>query len=68
MAGLRLLVLAFAEARPVFRGHLLAWLVMFLLVCLQMTTTLRPLVGTADRFWPTEKRFFIGHWWDCVTK
>ena len=42
------------------------WVVIFLLVALQMTTALRPILGKSDRFFPTEKKFFIGHWGDCL--
>jgi hypothetical protein len=38
------------------------WFTIFVLVCLQMTTALRPLVGSADTLLPTEKRFFLAHW------
>jgi hypothetical protein len=31
-----------------------------------MTTALRPLVGQADTVLPTEKKFFITHWGDCL--
>ena len=65
-AGLRLLNLALGNGRSIFRGHLLLWCVMFILVCLQMTTTLRPLLGTTDRFLSTERKFFVVHWWDCA--
>jgi hypothetical protein len=37
-------------------------MIIFLLVMLQMTTTLRPIVGTAETFLPTEKKFFLNHW------
>jgi hypothetical protein len=33
---------------------------------LQMTTALRPLVGTSTTFFPAEKKFFIAHWGDCL--
>jgi hypothetical protein len=36
------------------------------LVVLQMTTALRPIVGTADTFFPTEKRFFLSHWGESL--
>jgi len=36
----------------------------FVVVLLQMSTALRPIVGTSDTFLPTEKKFFIGHWFD----
>jgi hypothetical protein len=38
------------------------WMVIFVLVMVQMTTALRPLLGTADTFLPTKKRFFLSHW------
>lgn len=44
------------------------WIVIFLLVALQMTTALRPIIGKADRFLPgpTQKKFFVSHWADCL--
>jgi hypothetical protein len=27
---------------------------------------LRPIVGKADTFLPTEKKFFLVHWADCL--
>lgn len=44
------------------QGVLHVWCALFLLVTLQMTTALRPLVGKSDTFLPTEKRFFLDHW------
>ena len=44
------------------RNHLKLWSVIFIVVSLQMMTTLRPIVGTSDRFLPTEKKFFLTHW------
>lgn len=38
------------------------WCALFLLVSLQMTTALRPIVGKADTLLPMEKRFFLEHW------
>ncbi len=38
------------------------WASVFLLVALQMTSALRPIIGTSEAFLPTEKRFFIEHW------
>lgn len=46
--------------------HLLVWGVVFALVSLQMTTTLRPIVGTADRFLAPEKKFFLAHWGESL--
>jgi hypothetical protein len=45
-------------------GHLLVWTAMFILVCLQMTSSLRPLIGRSDTFFPTEKKFFLTHWFE----
>jgi len=42
------------------------WMVIFVLVCLQMTTTLRPIVGTAPTLLTAEKKFFVAHWGDCL--
>ncbi len=48
------------------RGHIGVWAIIFLIVCLQMTTALRPIIGTADTFLPAEKRFFLVHWLDVL--
>lgn len=45
-------------------GQLKVWIVIFVLVSLQMTAVLRPLIGTADTLLPTEKKFFVEHWFD----
>lgn len=42
--------------------HLTIWMVIFVLVTFQMTCTLRPLLGQAETFLPTQKRFFLQHW------
>ena len=44
------------------KGYLRVWYAVFLLVCLQMTTALRPLVGRSDTILPTKKLFFLSHW------
>jgi hypothetical protein len=46
-------------------GMMRIWTVIFLLVALQMTTALRPLVGTAPTALPTTKQFFVSHWMEC---
>jgi hypothetical protein len=54
----------------VISGHTLsgmrAWGVMFVLVVLQMTTTLRPLVGPFEGAMLGEKKFFLEHWGEVV--
>ena len=42
--------------------HLRLWFVVFVLMRLQMTTALRPIVGRSDTFLPTKKLFFLAHW------
>ena len=44
------------------RGPLRVWIGIFLLVTLQMSTTLRPLIGRSESLFTTEKRFFLEHW------
>lgn len=41
---------------------LLIWSGIFLLVTLQMTTSLRPILGTAPKILTQEKKFFLQHW------
>jgi hypothetical protein len=48
------------------RGHLKVWGLIFVVVCLQMTTTLRPIIAPAKTFFPTEKKFFMANWWESL--
>ena len=48
--------------------YLLVWTGIFFLVTLQMSTSLRPLIGTADTLLPTKKKFFLEHWFDELGK
>ncbi|SEH09022.1 hypothetical protein [Candidatus Venteria ishoeyi] len=38
------------------------WVFIFLLTLMQMSTTLRPILGTGERWFTPEKQFFILHW------
>lgn len=64
--GLRFLNAGFAHHHDNSGGGIKVWMILFLLVMLQMTAAVRPLIGTADTFLPTEKKFFVNHWRDCV--
>jgi hypothetical protein len=64
--GLRFLQAGFSHSQARSRAGLYTWIIIFLLVALQMTTALRPIVGKADTFLPTEKMFFVTHWGDCL--
>jgi hypothetical protein len=60
--GLKLLS---AQARALGMIHSLdlrLWMIIFVLVTLQMSCALRPLLGDAASFLPTEKKFFLQHW------
>ena len=64
--GLRFLETGFSHSNARSLAGFRVWVVIFLLVALQMTTALRPILGTAKTFLPTEKKFFIAHWGDCL--
>ena len=64
--GLRFLENGFSHSKARSNAGLNTWTVIFILVALQMTTALRPIVGTADTFMPTEKKFFLSHWGECL--
>lgn len=49
-------------------GGLRVWIVIFLLVMVQMTTALRPIIGTSDSLLQKEKKFFVKHWIEQLEK
>ena len=63
--GLRLLGRLLNRGNP-GRRSLALWSAIFVLVGLQMCTTLRPLVGSFDGFAPKGKKFFLAHWVDAI--
>jgi hypothetical protein len=65
--GLRFLCAGFAQLSGK-AGGLRVWITIFLLVMVQMTTALRPIVGTADTLLPGEKKFFVKHWLEQLEK
>ena len=64
--GLRFLEAGFAHSQARSNAGLNTWIVIFVLVVVQMTTALRPIVGTADTFLPGEKKFFVSYWGECL--
>jgi hypothetical protein len=66
MFGLRLLEAMGHLLGGSARNHLKFWSVIFIIVSLQMMTTLRPIVGTSDRFLSGEKKFFLTHWAETI--
>jgi len=67
--GLRFLNNAFSHSHAKSNAGFNTWVVIFMLVVVQMTTALRPIVGspnTKEPFFPTEKKFFLSYWADCL--
>lgn len=65
--GLRFLEAGFANSHARSRAGFHVWVIIFLLVAVQMTTALRPILGTSETFFPKEKQFFLSHWGDCLS-
>jgi hypothetical protein len=65
LIGLRLLAMA-APSRSA--GRLIVWEIIFVMVALQMTTALRPIVGVAPDWFPKEKKFFVSYWSENLFK
>ncbi len=64
--GLRFLQVGFSHSQARSLAGFNTWVVIFVLVSLQMTTALRPIIGTSATFLPVEKKFFVAHWGDCL--
>ncbi len=64
--GLRFLAVGFRATQARSPAGLAVWSIIYVLVALQMTTALRPILGTADDLLPSEKKFFLKHWLDCA--
>src|SRR5262245_51342116 len=64
--GLRFLSSGFSHSKARSRAGLNAWIRIFMLVVMQMTTALRPIVGKSSTFLPKDKKFFVTHWSDCL--
>jgi len=43
------------------------WTLIFVVVCLQMTTALRPIITPGKTFFPTEKKFFVDNWFESLS-
>ncbi len=66
--GFRFLFAALRVHGPLQGAPLTIWAFIFLLVGLQLTTTLRPILGRADTVFTTEKKFFLEHWFESMGK
>ena len=65
--GMKFLARGFEQLNARFGDGLRVWVVIFVLVLLQMTAALRPILGTGETFFPQEKKFFVSHWTDSLT-
>jgi len=57
---------ALRETGATQKAPLLIWFGIFLLVTLQLSTSLRPILGKSDKFFTTEKKFFLQHWGEMM--
>ncbi len=57
--GMKFLARGFEQLNARFGGGLRVWTIIFVLVLLQMTAALRPILGKGDAFLPTEKKFVV---------
>jgi hypothetical protein len=62
--GLKFMARGFAHVNGARNRTLLLWSAIYVIVVLQMTTALRPIIGTSDHFFPEKKQFFLSHWAD----
>jgi hypothetical protein len=65
--GLRLIGAMRTATGAKANGHLRLWTLIFLLVCFQMTASLRPIIAHSDAFLPREKMFFLSYWFETMT-
>lgn len=64
--GLRFLKSVVLLSDGTQNGPMIVWSIVFLLVTLQLTTSLRPILGRSPEFLTQEKKFFIQHWADTM--
>lgn len=62
--GYKFLRTALKETGATQGFPLMIWVSIFLLVTLQLSTSLRPILGQSDKLLTSEKKFFLQHWWD----
>lgn len=60
--GYRILRDGLKETGAKIKTPVVIWAGIFLLVTLQLSTTLRPILGESDDFLTPEKKFFLAHW------
>jgi hypothetical protein len=68
MFSFRFLRVALRETGATQKAPLTIWCGIFLLVTLQLSTSLRPILGTSEKLLSNEKKFFLQHWSDTMDK
>jgi hypothetical protein len=68
--GLKILTSAQPYLQGTGNGQVVVWSLIFMAVCLQMMTALRPIIGKPEpgKLLPTEKKFFLQHWSEITMK
>jgi hypothetical protein len=66
--GFRFLRDAVSSTGAVSKGPFSVWSIIFLLVTLQMTTSMRPILSRSSHLLTDEKKFFIQHWIESAGK
>jgi hypothetical protein len=66
--AVRFIKRGFSYTNAKSQAGLNVWIIIFLLVTVQMTTALRPIIGKSETFFPTQKQFFLAHWLDCLNQ
>jgi hypothetical protein len=66
--GLKLLSASAAALGMKQKLHLRLWMGIFVLVTFQMSCAVRPLLGQAETFLPTGKKFFLQHWGEQLSR
>lgn len=64
--GYKFLRTALRDTGATQSAPLIIWVSIFLLVTLQLSTSLRPILGRSDDFLTTEKKFFLQHWGETL--
>ena len=66
--GFRFLKIAVSSTGARSKVPLIVWSSIFLVVTLQMSTSLRPILGRSNKFLTDEKKFFLQHWMESAGK
>lgn len=65
--GLSMLTGPFRRDSRMDSNYLVLWKGIFILVALQMTTTLRPIVGKSPEWLSSERKFFLSYWMENMS-